>query len=60
MEHRFSRTEMVIGQENLLRLQTTTVAILGLGGVGGYIAESLARSGVGSLILIDHDKVSIT
>lgn len=60
MEHRFSRTEMVIGQENLLRLQTTTVAVLGLGGVGGYIAESLARSGVGSLILIDHDKVSIT
>lgn len=60
MEHRFSRTEMVIGSTNLKRLQEATVAVIGIGGVGGYVAEALARSGVGSLILIDHDRVSLT
>lgn len=60
MEHRFSRTEMVIGKDNLQRLAKTTVTILGLGGVGGYVAEALARSGVGSLVLIDHDEISLT
>lgn len=60
MELRFSRTEMVIGKENLQRLAKTTVTILGLGGVGGYVAEALARSGVGSLVLIDHDSISPT
>lgn len=60
MEHRFTRTEMVLGEENLQLLANTTVAIVGLGGVGGYVAEALARSGLGSLVLIDHDLVSIT
>lgn len=57
---RFSRTEMVIGPENLSRLQNTTVAIVGVGGVGGYVVEALARVGVGTLVLIDHDRVNLT
>lgn len=60
MEHRFARTEMVVGSHNLQRLRDTTVAVVGMGGVGGYVAEALARSGIGSLVLIDHDRVSIT
>lgn len=57
---RFSRTEMVIGPQNLERLRNTTVAVVGVGGVGGYVVEALARSGVGSLVLIDHDRVNVT
>lgn len=60
MAGRFARTELVIGPHNLRRLAETTVAIVGLGGVGGAAAEALARSGVGSLILIDHDMVCTT
>lgn len=60
MESQFSRTELVLGTENLERLKGSTVAVIGLGGVGGYVAEALARAGVGSLILIDHDQVSLT
>lgn len=60
MEHQFTRTEMVLGTDNLKRLQQATVAVIGLGGVGGYVAEALARAGIGSLILIDHDVVSLT
>lgn len=60
MEKWFKRTELVLGTENIQRLRDTVVAIIGIGGVGGYVAEALARSGVGTLILIDHDVVSIT
>ena len=60
MEHRFIRTELVLGAENLQRLQAAKVAVVGLGGVGGHAAEALARSGVGTLILIDHDLVAIS
>lgn len=60
MEHRFLRTELVLGKDNLRRLQEASVAVVGVGGVGGYAAEALARSGVGRLILIDHDVVSLT
>ena len=60
MEHRFSRTELVLGAENLKRLAKTTVAVVGVGGVGSYAVEALARSGVGALILIDHDRVSVS
>jgi len=60
MEHRFIRTELVLGAENLQRLQAAKVAVVGLGGVGGHAAEALARSGVGMLILIDHDLVAIS
>ncbi|HPT83556.1 MAG TPA: tRNA threonylcarbamoyladenosine dehydratase [Limnochordia bacterium] len=60
MEHRFVRTELVLGAEKLQRLQRASVAVVGLGGVGGHAAEALARSGVGRLILIDHDVVAIS
>ena len=56
----FSRTEMLLGSEAMDRLSRARVAIFGVGGVGGYVAEALARSGVGSLELIDSDKVSLS
>ncbi|MHB8157548.1 MAG: tRNA threonylcarbamoyladenosine dehydratase [Desulfocucumaceae bacterium] len=56
----FSRTEMLIGQAGLSTLRRSTVAVFGLGGVGSYSTEALARSGVGNLILIDYDTVSIS
>lgn len=60
MENQFSRTELLIGQENVKRLQQARVAVFGIGGVGGYAVEALARSGVGTLDLIDNDKVSLS
>ena len=60
MENQFSRTVMLLGQEGLARLKNCRVAVFGLGGVGGYAAEALARSGVGALDLIDHDCVSLS
>jgi tRNA A37 threonylcarbamoyladenosine dehydratase len=56
----FTRTEILLGQEALQKLNSSTVAIFGIGGVGGYAAEALARSGVGRLVLIDNDDVSLT
>lgn len=58
MEERLVRTELLLGEEGIRRLEGSRVAIFGLGGVGGYAAEALARSGVGTLDLIDSDKVS--
>lgn len=55
---RFIRTEMLLGKEGMERLEQARVAIFGIGGVGGYVAEALARSGVGALDLVDHDTVS--
>lgn len=60
MLHQFSRTELAIGPEGLEILKGSTVAVLGIGGVGSIAAEALARSGVGRLILIDKDVVDIT
>lgn len=60
MLHPFSRTEMLIGVEGLEKLKKSTIAIFGIGGVGSYTAEALARSGVGHLVLIDHDEVCIS
>lgn len=60
MLHQFSRTELAIGPEGLEKLKGSTVAVLGIGGVGGIAAEALARSGVGRIILIDKDVVDIT
>ena len=60
MLDRFSRTQLVFGKEAMDRLSKTRVAIFGIGGVGGYTAEALARSGVGELDLIDDDKVCLT
>lgn len=54
----FSRTELLFGEEALKKLQKSRVAVFGLGGVGGYTVEALARSGVGTLDLIDGDRVS--
>ena len=56
----FSRTRFLLGGDAMEKLKNTHVAIFGLGGVGGYVAEALVRSGVGHLDLIDHDTVSPT
>ena len=60
MREQFIRTEMLLGAEALARLQNARVALFGLGGVGGYTLEALARSGVGQLDLIDNDTVSLS
>ncbi len=60
MLHQFSRNELAIGTDGLEKLKNSTVAVLGIGGVGSFSAEALARSGVGKLILIDKDDVDIT
>ena len=56
----FSRTELLLGENAMEKLKNATVAVFGLGGVGSFVAEALARSGVGKLILVDHDTVSQT
>ena len=60
MENMFLRTEMLLGEQAMDKLANSHVAIFGIGGVGGYVCEALARSGVGHFTLIDHDVVSIT
>ncbi len=60
MEDQLIRTRMLFGASGMERLQSATVAIFGVGGVGGYVAEALARSGVGSLVLTDHDTVALS
>lgn len=54
------RLELLIGKENIQKLNNTTVLIIGLGGVGGYALESIVRSGVGKVIIVDNDKIDIT
>lgn len=60
MLHQFSRNELAIGHDGLNRLKGSTVAVLGVGGVGSFSAEALARSGVGKIVLVDKDDVDIT
>lgn len=60
MLNQFSRTQLLIGKDNMDRLKNARVAVFGIGGVGGYTVEALARSGVGTLDLIDDDKVCLT
>ncbi|WP_025850289.1 tRNA threonylcarbamoyladenosine dehydratase [Paenibacillus ehimensis] len=60
MLHQFSRTELAIGPEGLEVMKNSTVAVLGIGGVGSIAAEALARTGVGRIIMIDKDVVDIT
>lgn len=60
MTHQFSRTELLIGNNGRKRLSDATVMVLGVGGVGSHCIEAFARSGVGTLILVDNDKVSLT
>ncbi len=60
MTHPFLRTEMLIGKEGLRKLKESKIAVFGVGGVGSYVVEALARSGVSQLVLIDYDTVDIT
>lgn len=57
---RFSRTQLLLGEEALDRLKNSKVAIFGIGGVGGYVCEALVRSGISSFVLTDDDKVCLT
>ncbi len=60
MENQFSRTELLIGKEAIEKLKNSKVAVFGLGGVGSYVVEALARVGVQNFILVDKDVVSIS
>ena len=57
MDGKFTRTEMLIGNEGMEKLKNARVAVFGLGGVGSYVCEGLARSGLGNFILVDFDKI---
>ena len=58
MLEQFSRTELLIGKQGIEKLQSSKIAIFGLGGVGSYVVEGLARAGIGNFILIDNDIIS--
>lgn len=60
MENQFSRTELVIGKENIEIFKKSKVAVFGIGGVGSYVVEGLARAGIGNFILVDKDEVSVS
>ena len=60
MKDQFHRTELLLGEEAMKKLKRSRVAVFGIGGVGGYVVEALARSGIGALDLIDSDVVDIT
>ena len=60
MDDRFQRLKLLIGEENFSKINAATVAIFGIGGVGSFTVEALARSGVGHLILIDKDNIDVT
>ena len=60
MLNQFSREELIIGKENVEKLHNSTVAVFGLGGVGSFVVEGLARAGIGNFILIDDDKICLT
>lgn len=60
MQNQFSRTELMFGKDGMNKLAASRVAVFGIGGVGGYTVEALARSGVGAIDIIDDDKVCLT
>ena len=60
MDNRFQRTKLLLGEENFSKLTSATVAIFGIGGVGSFTVEALARSGIGHLVLIDKDNIDTT
>lgn len=60
MQNQFSRTELLIGKESIEKLNNAKVAIFGVGGVGSFVVESLARAGVQNFIIVDDDKVCLT
>ncbi|TYO95203.1 tRNA A37 threonylcarbamoyladenosine dehydratase [Geothermobacter ehrlichii] len=59
-EHRFSRLQLLVGEAGLQRLRSASVAVFGIGGVGSYAAEALARGGVGRITLVDFDDICLT
>ena len=58
--NQFSRTELLIGKEGIDKLQNAKIAVFGLGGVGSYVVEALARAGIGHLVIVDYDKFDET
>lgn len=60
MEHEFSRTELIIGSEQLNKLKKSKVVVVGIGGVGSFVVEGLARAGVGHFILCDNDQICLS
>ena len=60
MENQYSRTELLVGKAGIEKLKKSKVAVYGIGGVGSYAAEALARVGIGHLVLVDYDKYDIT
>ena len=60
MSDQFERTELLIGKQNVKQLQNSKVAVFGIGGVGSFVVEALARAGIGNFILVDNDDISIT
>ena len=58
MQDQFKRTSLLVGEEGINKLKCARVAVFGIGGVGGYVCEALARSGVGTFDLVDNDVVS--
>ena len=60
MNEQFERTAMLIGEEAVAKLSQASVAVFGVGGVGSYVVEALARAGVGELLLVDNDTVSVS
>ena len=60
MLNQFSRTELLIGKEGIEKLQKAKVAVFGIGGVGSFVVEGLARAGIGHLVIVDYDKYDIT
>lgn len=60
MINQFSRSELLLGEAGIKKLASATVAVFGVGGVGGYVVEALARTGVGHFVLVDNDKVALT
>ena len=60
MENQFTRTELMLGGNNMSKLKSSSVCVFGVGGVGSFVCEALARMGIGSLTIVDNDTVSIT
>lgn len=60
MDYKFIRTEMLLGTQTMQKLESSKVIVFGIGGVGSYVVEALARCGVGNFVLVDNDKISIS
>ena len=59
MLEQFERTELLIGKDSVEKLNNSKIAIFGIGGVGSFVVEALARAGIGAFILVDKDKVDV-